>query len=152
MVINMAKVLLAQASGAGYNGTHGNLSVLHAAVPALADGDSVVGFKLEAGLKLVELKILCGGAAIANLTAKATLSEVNVGDGQHETTLGAKITDVIPEAKAVPAGVLTSDQAGYAPKGEDTEKNKFVVVTFAGAAVPKGKITLAAYTTSEGTI
>nr|WP_321458711.1 hypothetical protein [uncultured Vibrio sp.] len=149
----MAKVLLAQATGAGYNGTHGNLSVLHAAVPALADGDSVIGFKLEAGIKLVELKILCGGAAVANLTATAMLSEVDMGDGvKVETTLGAKISDVVPDATAVPAGVLTSDQAGYAPKGEDTQKEKFVVVTFAGAAVPKGKLTLAAYTTSEGTI
>lgn len=153
MVIYMAKVVLATVAGALYNGTHGNLSVLHADVPALEDGDSVVGFKLEEGIKLVELKVLCSGEAIAELTATAILSDVSIGDGgKHESALGDKISDVIAPAKPVPAGVLSSDSTGYGPNGEDTQKHKFVVVTFSGAAVPKGKIKLAAYTVSEGSI
>ncbi|HDM8192330.1 TPA: hypothetical protein P0E30_003763 [Vibrio harveyi] len=135
-----------------YNGTHGNLSVQHVNVPALADGDQLVAIKLEAGVQLVELKVLTKGAAIASLTAKATLNEVNLGDGLHAPQVGKKLEDVIANATAAPAGVLTSDKSGYFPSEVVAGKDKFLVVTFAGAAVTADKVGLAVYTTSVGTI
>lgn len=148
-----AKTVVAQAVKSNvYNGTHGNLSVQHAKVPALADGDSLVAIKLEAGVKLVELKVLTKGAAIASLTAKATLNEVNLGDGLHDPQVGTKLEDVIATATAVPAGLLSSDEAGYFPTEGVAGKDKFLVLTFAGAAVTADKICLAVYTTSVGTI
>ncbi|WP_029810712.1 hypothetical protein [Vibrio parahaemolyticus] len=135
-----------------YNGTHGNLSVMFAEVPALADGDSVIAARLEAGVKLVEVKILTNGEAVASLTAKATLNEALLGDGIHEPQVGTKLEDVIGTATAVPAGVLSSDAAGYFPSEDVAEKDKCLVLTFAGAKVPADKIRLAIYTTSVGTI
>ncbi|EJG1934686.1 MULTISPECIES: hypothetical protein [Vibrio harveyi group] len=135
-----------------YNGTHGNLSVMFAEVPALADGDSVIAASLEAGVKLVEVKILTKGEAVASLTAKATLNEALLGDGIHEPQVGTKLEDVIGTATEVPKGAVSSDAAGYFPSEDVAEKDKCLVLTFAGAAVTEDKIRLAIYTTSVGTI
>ncbi|HHP0484940.1 TPA: hypothetical protein ACRZ4F_001597 [Vibrio harveyi] len=135
-----------------YNGTHGNLSVQHVSVPALKDGDQLIALKLEAGIKLVELKVLTSGAAIGSLTAKAALHVVNLGDGVHQPQVGKKLEDVIGSAKSVPAGLLTSDGSGYFPAEDVAEQDKFLVITFAGANVTADKLGLAVYTTSIGTI
>ncbi len=135
-----------------YNGTHGNLSVQHVKVPALADGDQLIALKLEAGVKLVECKFLTTGAALSSLTAKAALHKVVIGDGLHDPQVGDKVEDVIASATAVPAGVLSSDEAGYFPDVVKANEDKYLVITFAGAAVTADKLNLAVYTTSIGTL
>ena len=134
-----------------YNGTHGNLSVIQGKIPAAADGDSVVLLKLEAGVELVELKLLNAGAEVALLKAVASLNEVMLNDGTHEPAIGTKLDDVIVTPAAIGAGTLSSDVEGYVADACVTEKDKYIVVTVSGAAAPANRYYFKAYTKSVGT-
>lgn len=130
-----------------YNGTHGNLSAQVGGVKnlTLKDGDSLVIFNFDIGVRLLQLKLF----APDGLGEGVTVSAQVVNAANDETVI-----DVITENEelAEEKSKIDSDDEAYFPLLPDLQENTALVLTFSGGDIDKKPLNYIAYMQSVGNI